>query len=158
MGKRMMYLALYSFLLVILLIGDAINLNSYSREEFQKKDLIIQKSHIVSSKELIKELADTQQMRSENIEVISRLLGSPEIKERIEKLKLNYVEIMARVNLLSDAELEYIAKKANTVKNNIIGAQVDEVSETNKLVMLTLLGIGIIVLLVIILTNKTKAT
>jgi hypothetical protein len=68
--------------------------------------------HVVSPKELQKDVAKQSKTRQENEVRLARILATPEAREALQKAGVDYKTVQKGVRTLSDAELAQLAARA----------------------------------------------
>jgi pyruvate/2-oxoglutarate dehydrogenase complex dihydrolipoamide acyltransferase (E2) component len=68
--------------------------------------------HVVSSKELRKDVAAQSKTRWQDEKRLERILATPEAREAMQKAGVDYKTVQKGVRTLSDAELELLAARA----------------------------------------------
>jgi pyruvate/2-oxoglutarate dehydrogenase complex dihydrolipoamide acyltransferase (E2) component len=106
-------------------------------------NVLAAQEHVVSPKELQKDVAARSKTRQENQARLERILATPEAREAMRKAGVDYQTVEKGVRMLSDAEVAQLAARADKGQSDFAAGSI---SKSEWIIIL----IAIIVVLIIV--------
>lgn len=105
---------------------------------------ILAQTHVVSPADIHKELLDKTQSRQQNLERAKQLFSSDAGRRALGATRMDSARVNAAVSMLSDAELENLAARADKLEQDFAAGRISD-----RDLLIILLGIAALILVIV---------
>ncbi len=105
---------------------------------------MLAQSHVVSQKEIHKELIDATQTRQKNQEKVGRLMATDEAVKAMESAGMSPEKISGAISTLNDAELARLAARADKLEEDFAAGRLSD-----RDLLFVVLGIAALILIIV---------
>ncbi len=136
--KKMFFSSLIGFLIVYMAGGSILGEFSLYAQEIQTK-------HSVSLDEIRNEVQNAYNKRKQGIDTLESIISNSNVSKNLESLGFKITKVKTAIHSLTNEEIEYLNKSAQSINNRIIGGQKSQSSLVLAFVLFAVLVILILV-------------